>query len=179
MGRENREEAIGAYCRQVPRPDCNPFVRDRLDRWAATRPERALQAIEDPEAFWALEPLARLGRIAFDNVASCVRKSMMNEFPFDERRFGEDVAWSLRALLAGNQIVYEPSAVVIHSQREGLWDGFRRVYLDHQNLNQLLGISLVPGWRDLLKNGWLGIGHASRIAFDEDEHRLMGATELA
>jgi rhamnosyltransferase len=180
---EETPEAIGAYCRQVPRPDCNPFVRDRLDRWAATRHERVVQVIQDPEAFWSLEPLARLEPIAFDNVASCVRRSMMNEFPFEERRFGEDVAWSLQVLLAGKAIVYEPSAAVLHSHREGLWDGFRRVYLDHQNLNQLLGISLVPGFRDVIRNAWLGIGHASRIVaraegltrFERLKWRVFGA----
>src|SRR5262245_16516917 len=26
----------GAYSRQVPRPDANPFIRDRLQRWGAT-----------------------------------------------------------------------------------------------------------------------------------------------
>jgi rhamnosyltransferase len=152
-------DAAGAYCRQIPRPDCDPFVRDRLARWAATRTTRDVQAIPDPEGFWALPPLERLARIAFDNVASCVRRSVMRDHPFPERPFGEDVAWSLEVMLAGGKIVYEPAAAVVHSHREGLWASFRRVYRDHRNLNDLLGISLVPGFGDLLKNCWRGFGY--------------------
>jgi len=78
------------------------------------------------------------------------------------------VAWSLQVLLSGFRIVFEPSAAVVHSHNEGLWESFRRVYMDHQNLNQLLGFSLVSGWKDLIKNFWGGIGFYSRIVTDAE-----------
>jgi glycosyltransferase involved in cell wall biosynthesis len=180
---EREPGAIGAYCRQIPRPDCDPFIRDRLQRWAATRRERVVQAIPDAQAFWSLAPLERLERIAFDNVASCVRKSMMNDWPFESRRFGEDVAWSLRVLLGGRTIVYEPEAAVIHSHHEGCWSGFRRVYMDHQNLHQLIGLSLVADRWDLLRQ-WRGaygfyrqiVAHAEGLtSFQRAGWRLYGA----
>ncbi len=165
---EDVPRAAGAYCRQIPRTDADPFIRDRLSRWAAMRNERRVQEIPDPDGFWALAPLDRLDCIAFDNVASCVRKSVLAEFPFEDRSFGEDVAWSLKVLLAGHKIVFEPSAAVVHSHNEGLWESFRRVYMDHQNLCRLLGLSLVPGWKSLIKKFWGGIGFYSRIVTEAE-----------
>lgn len=156
--------AAGAYCRQRPRPDCDPFIRDRLSRWNATQTARVVQTIDDPEAFWALEPLERLSRIAFDNVASCVRRSVVEAYPFERRRFGEDIAWSRTVMLAGHAIVFEPRACVVHSHDESIWQAFRRVYMDHQNLHELLGVSLVADWRHLIKGCWGGVGFYGRIA---------------
>lgn len=166
---EAEPDGIGAYCRQIPRPDCDPFVRDRLGRWAATRTERVVQAIPDPAAYQELAPLDRLAAAAFDNVASCVRRSMMAEFPFPERRFGEDVAWAREVLLAGRKIVFEPAAAVVHSHNESILGSFRRVYMDHQNLQELFAISLIPGPRALLHNCWAGIGFYNRIITNADD----------
>ena len=137
-------DVAGAYCRQIPRPDANPFARSRLKRWLATGTQSRVQHIDNRAEFDALPPLEKLSRIGFDNVSSAVRTSVARAIPFRDCEFGEDLDWSLRVLLAGHRIVYEPRAAVIHSHNRSIRDEFRRVYLDHQNLHRLLGLRTVP-----------------------------------
>ena len=101
-----------------------------------------------------MTPFDRLRLIAFDNVASCVRKSVMEELPFEERSFGEDVAWSRKALQAGYTLLMDPRAVVIHSHNRSIFYEFKRVYLDHQNLNALVGLRTVPTFKLVVSNSW-------------------------
>ena len=87
-----------------------------------------------------MHPFERYRLIAFDDVASCVRKSVMRDIPFEKRQFGEDIAWAKQALLAGWKIVNDPGAVVIHSHNSPVLYEFRRVFLDHQNIHDLVGL---------------------------------------
>ena len=150
----------GAYSRQIPRSDANPFIRDRLSTWTATAAAPRVQSIESRAEFEALAPLQKLARVAFDNVSSSVRRRVALEIPFHARRFGEDLDWAQRALLAGYRIVYEPRSKVIHSHDNSMWYELRRVYVDHQNLHRLFGVSTVPRWRDLV---WTTAGGAYRL----------------
>ncbi|MHC4263863.1 MAG: glycosyltransferase family 2 protein, partial [Planctomycetota bacterium] len=67
-----------AYARQFPLPEQDPILKERLRRWSASREEDVLQVLVhgDAEAsrelFDSLEPLERLSRCAFENVASAV-----------------------------------------------------------------------------------------------------------
>ena len=148
----------GAYSGQIPRPDANPFIKDRLRHWVATQTEPRVQQIESPEEWEALAPLEKLGRVAFDNVSSSVRRSVALEIPFRRRQFGEDLDWGHRAILAGHRIVFEPRSRVIHSHNNSIWYEFKRVYLDHQNLHRLFGVHTIPRWEDV----WSCSKHATR-----------------
>jgi rhamnosyltransferase len=153
------ERVDGAWARQVPRSDCDPLLAERLRQWNATRPERDVQVLasRDPEAsraaFEALAPMARYRASAFDNVASCVRRSAWERIPFPERSFGEDVAWAREDLLAGGALAYEPAARVEHSHRIDMGREFRRIYCDHRNLLELFGLHNVPTWGAVFR-GW-------------------------
>src|SRR5262245_41643762 len=83
-------EVAGAFGRQLPRDDATPMVRYRLNAWVAGTDERVVQRVRDAAEFEALTPLERLRVVAFDNVSSAVRKSVMLEHPFKRRKFGED-----------------------------------------------------------------------------------------
>jgi rhamnosyltransferase len=144
------EQVAGAYSRQLPRPDANPFIRDRLSGWMATAAAPRVQSVASAAEFEALAPLEKLARVAFDNVSSSVRRKVALEIPFRERRFGEDIDWGHRVLLAGYKIVYEPRSRVIHSHNNSMWYELRRIYLDHQNLRLLFGVHTVPRWRDVV-----------------------------
>ena len=141
----------GAFGRQEARADANPFIRDRLKSWVAGQDEARVHEIESEDEFWKLAPLERLQRVAFDNVSSAVRKSAMKEIPFRERKFGEDIDWSQRALLAGHRTVFEPRSVVIHSHDNSAWYEFKRTYADHSNLHETLGVHTIPTKRFLLR----------------------------
>ncbi|MEZ5988830.1 MAG: glycosyltransferase [Planctomycetota bacterium] len=156
-------EVAGAYSRQLPRPDANPFIKDRLSSWAAAGEEPRVQRVGSREEFEALPPLEKLARVAFDNVSSSVRRSVALEVPFRERQFGEDLDWGHRAVLAGHKVVFEPRSKVVHSHNNSIWYEFKRVYLDHQNLNRIFGVQTVARWRDVLTCGVHATGHLFKV----------------
>jgi len=127
----------GAYSRQVPRPGCPPFIKARLERWSASRTERREKRLSGEDEFTSLSFVERIERLSFDNVSSCVDRSIWERMPFRERRFGEDAVWAREALFAGYAIVYEPASVVEHSHANSMWYEFKRVYLDHRNWREV------------------------------------------
>jgi rhamnosyltransferase len=139
-------KVAGAYCHQLPRPDCNPFQRDRLRGWTKESGAPVVKELPDASRLEAMHPFDRYRLIAFDDVASCVRKSVMETIPFEKRQFGEDIAWAKQAVLAGWKIVNDPGAVVIHSHNSPVLYEFRRVFLDHQNIHDLVGLHTIPRW---------------------------------
>ena len=167
----------GAFGRQEARLDANPFIRDRLKSWVAGQDQARTHEIEREDEFWGLAPLERLQRVAFDNVSSAVRKSVMSEIPFRERKFGEDIDWSQRALLAGHRTVFEPRSVVVHSHDNSAWYEFKRTYADHSNLHETLGVHTIPTKRFL----WRCVRHRAKHYRDvvRNDERLSGLKKLA
>lgn len=143
-------QVAGAYSRQIPRPDCPPLIRARLHRWSASRAVREVKFLADPLSLYALPEAEQIRLLSFDNVSSCVRRAVWEELPFPELEFGEDLAWARAALFLGYRTVYEPGSAVIHSHRQPLSYEFKRVYLDHQNWNRLIGLKVFPRLRQAL-----------------------------
>jgi len=160
-------DVAGVYSRQIPRPDANPFIKDRLKNWVATHQEQREQKIESPEEFSTLPPLEKLARIAFDNVSSSVRRKVALKHPFSKTNFGEDIEWSLRVMQAGYKILYEPESVVVHSHNKSIWYEFRRVYLDHQNLHRLVGMDTITSIKDIWSCSRAAIAHLLHVASKE------------
>ena len=67
-------QVAGVYSRQIPRPDANPFIRDRLQRWGATSTAPRVQSVANEADFNALLPFEKIAQAAFDNVSSSVRR---------------------------------------------------------------------------------------------------------
>jgi len=160
----------GVYGRQIPRPGCNPILAERLRSWTAGRTEPVVQEVESEAALEALPPLQRLARCGFDNVASSVRRSAWEKIPFGRRPFGEDVAWGKRIILAGWRIVFQPRSAVVHSHDRSPLAEARRLYCDHQNLNDLVGVTVLPTLREALR---------SARAQREAHLRLLGGLDLS
>ncbi len=133
-----------AYCRQVPRPDCNPFIAHRILEWTAGREEMVVQRAESREAYSGLEPMEKLRLCAYDNVAGCVRRRTWEGIRFGQHSFGEDVAFGKQVILSGQGIVFEPRSVVVHSHNRTPLEEGKRIYCDHRNLNELFGLNLLP-----------------------------------
>lgn len=156
-----------AYCRQIPRDSCNPLIKKRILEWTAGRAEPVEQRlVVDPDAtpeipdtvaaLVALDPMQRLQICAYDNVAGSVRRTTWSEIPFGYRRFGEDVAFGKRLILAGQSIMYEPRSAVVHSHNRSPKDEGKRIFCDHANLRELFDIHILPTWqhyRDAVKHG--------------------------
>ena len=131
----------GAYCRQIPKPGCDPIARTRIENWLTFEKQPKIVSIKSKLDYDSLSPWEKRIFINFDNVCSCVRKCVMEQFPFSKVAFGEDLEWSKRVLEAGYKIAYEPKSVVRHSHRSSITGNYRRAVQDHRNMNRLLGVN--------------------------------------
>lgn len=137
-------EVAGVYCHQIPHAWCGPFFRDRLKQWVQGEGSVVTKQVRTPMDFELLSPLDRWRTIAFDDVSSAVRRSLIAHLPFPKRQFGEDITWAKSAILAGKKVLMDPRCAVEHSHNNSIWYEFRRAYLDHQNIHNLTGLHLAP-----------------------------------
>jgi rhamnosyltransferase len=133
----------GTFARQLPRPDAGALTRYYLARWFASS-HRARTVAATGAELDALPPLARLDRCTFDNVCSCIRRSVWQQHPFRETPIGEDVEWAREALLAGYRIAYVPDAAVVHSHERSASHEFDRTRVLHRRLYELFGVRTIP-----------------------------------
>ena len=148
---EKDKRLAGAFARQVPRPEADPLTRRDLALWVAARPEARAVFLPAPETLAALSPLERHRLLAFDDVASAVRRDVLVAHPFEKTRFGEDVEWAQRVLRLGFGVAYVPEAVVFHSHSRTARGLFRRNYLGHRVLHRLFGLQTIPDVPHLLR----------------------------
>jgi rhamnosyltransferase len=100
-------EVVGAFCRQVARPEASLPERFILE---TAYPPRASQrthaSLQQRDA----------GYILFSNAAGAIRRTALMDQPFDEQRMMcEDAEWAVRVLTAGRTIAYVADAQVVHS----------------------------------------------------------------
>ncbi len=145
------------YGRHVPRPDAGVMTRALVGNLAVASLERREQEILDTERYLSLPPAQKRRIAAFDNVSSCLRRQVWEEFPFGEADFAEDLRWGKKVVEAGYIIVYEPRSVVVHSHERGALYDLRRHYVDQRVLDELFGARLVPSLPRLI----LGIPYAT------------------
>lgn len=162
----------GSYSRQVPRPDCPPYIKARLRRWSASRSEREEKRLNGEAELLALPMLERIRRLTFDNVSSCVKKEVWEKHPFKERRFGEDVVWAREVMLAGHAIVFEPASAVEHSHANSMWYEFKRVYLDHRNWREVAEGALFNNFLEVFQASFHGVSERWEELGEEDVHGL-------
>jgi rhamnosyltransferase len=121
-----------------------------------------------PKRYRALPPAERRELALFDNVSSCLRRSVWEEIPFGRTGFGEDLRWGARALARGYKLVYEPRSVVVHSHERGPLYDLRRHYAEGLLLLDLFGLASVPTPARLLLNTLLATAHlCRRLLLDE------------
>jgi rhamnosyltransferase len=133
----------GTFARQLPRPDAGGLTRHYLARWFASSDVARTVAATLAEID-ALSPLERLDRCTFDNVCSCLRRSVWQRHPFRETPIAEDVEWAREVLLAGHRIAYVPDAAVVHSHERSAFYEFGRTRLLHRRLYELFGVRTIP-----------------------------------
>jgi rhamnosyltransferase len=141
----------GSYARQAPRPDASRLTRTYLARWAAASPDPRPPQRLTPGAFARLTPPGRLQACVFDDVCSCIRRSVWAAHPFKATPIGEDLEWARDVLLAGHALVYAPDAVVVHSHERSARHELRRTRLVHARLAELFDLRLVPDVPCLLR----------------------------
>ncbi len=133
----------GTFARQRPRDDASAITR-----WYARRSGAASDTgrtmVLDRTTFAALRPRERLDRCAFDNVCSCIRRSVWREHPFRATTFAEDLEWARDVLLAGYRLAYAPRAVVVHSHDRSVRYEFARTCILHRRLFELFELRTIP-----------------------------------
>lgn len=149
----------GVYGRQIPRPESSPLTRALMDDWPTSGLERREQFAGGPGIYSEMSPEAQRTLATFDNVSSCVRRSVWETFPFERTDFGEDVRWGKSIVEAGYRLVYEPRSAVLHSHERGALYDLRRHYADGLLLQDLFGLAQTPNLGRLLLNVLLSSAH--------------------
>jgi rhamnosyltransferase len=158
---ENDGRVAAVYGRHVPRPDAGVLTRALVGNLTVAGLERRVQEILDSEQYRALPPPQRRRVASFDNVSSCLRRQVWEEFPFGEADFAEDLRWGKKVVEAGYRIVYEPRSVVVHSHERGALYDLRRHYVDQLVLDELFGARMVPSMLRLI----LGVPYSARHVY--------------
>jgi rhamnosyltransferase len=133
----------GVFGRQSPRPEASALTRYYVERAVAAGVSPRILSIDHAE-LTALPPGDRLARCTFDNVCSCIRRSVWRDHPFRQTRIAEDIEWAIEIMLAGHRLAYVPGATVVHSHERSPWYEFARTSLLHRRLFELLGLRTVP-----------------------------------
>ncbi|MBI3400189.1 MAG: glycosyltransferase [Acidobacteria bacterium] len=138
------DRVAGAFARQLPRPDASPITRWSLARWVASSEKPHTHEVGSRAAFDALGPAAQFERCVFDNVCSCIRRSVWSQTPFARTPIAEDLEWAKAVLLQGYRLAYVPGATVIHSHDRSARYEFARTYVLHRRLYALFGLRTIP-----------------------------------
>jgi len=153
------DTVAGVYGRQIPRPDSSPLTLALMRDWPTSARERREQFAE---SYAALTAATRRSLAAFDNVSSCVRRSVWERIPFEKTRFGEDLRWGKAVVEAGHKLVYEPRSAVLHSHERGPLYDLKRHYVDALILHELFGLTPTPNLARLVLNTILTSAHLVR-----------------
>lgn len=137
-------DVAGVWCRQIPRPGCQPALDRRIRGWPGWGEGATVKRLPAGKRLADLPPFEQLFLCAFDNVASVVRRSVWERFPFGPRRFGEDIWFGKRVIEAGLALVHQGGVCVMHSHDRSAWDEGRRTFCDHRNLRALFGLVGMP-----------------------------------
>ena len=147
----DRDDAVaGVYGRQIPRPESSPLARAVVNDLPTAATERRVQ--QAGAGYRNLLPVDRRHLALFDNVSSCIRRSVWEAIPFERTPFGEDLRWGKKVIEAGHKLVYEPRSAVLHSHERGALYDLRRHYADGLLLIDLFGLAPTPSIARLLLN---------------------------
>ena len=139
------ESLAGTFARQAPRANASGITRHYLTNWlAASSTGMTMQLPGGAAELDALTPMERLARCTFDNVASCIRRSVWEQHPFKATPIAEDVEWAREVLLAGYGLRFVPEAVVVHSHDRSAAYEYARTRALHERLYDLFQLQTIP-----------------------------------
>jgi GT2 family glycosyltransferase len=120
------------------------LTRHYLSRWFASGGHGRRVSLGNLEKLSALAPLEQLDRCIFDNVCSCLRRSVWQQHRFASTPIAEDVEWAKTVLQHGFALAYLPDAVVVHSHDRSPGYELGRTYVLHRRLFELFGVRTIP-----------------------------------
>jgi len=143
---KNDSETAGAYSRHIPHRDCRPMTRIRVNRSFISQQVKKENRLKREQDYNLLSAKEKYSLCNFDNVSSCIRKSVWENYPFPETSFAEDLEWSKEALKSGHKIVYRPDSVVYHSHDFSVLDWYRKNRENSRKLICLFGFKRVDSF---------------------------------
>jgi glycosyltransferase involved in cell wall biosynthesis len=137
---EEDKEIAGSTVKQVPRSDADLFACWQLwyyyNKLMQITDNHIVQASK--HNFKKLEPTETRKMAQLDNVFSCVRKDIFDNFLFKELQYAEDLDLGLRLLQKGYKLAFLFSHGVVHSHNRSPDYFFKRSYIDWISLFQIL-----------------------------------------
>jgi rhamnosyltransferase len=160
---ERDGRVAGVYSRQVPHENSSLFTQIRTNRFFASGEGKRISYIDDMEGYDRLSPGKKRLLCNFDNVSSCIRKSVWENFKFPETEFGEDIEWAKRVLEAGYKIIYEPDSKVYHSHDYSITGWYKRNRVDYNKLCRVFNLKEINNAYKLLLSFFV---HSARYFYD-------------
>lgn len=120
----------GTCARVLPFPGSDPLTARTVLDLPEASPDSSVRDLDDIGPVWAVDAETRVAYLRFNNVASAIRASVFQDYPFPEVEFGEDFAWAARVLTAGYRIAYTAESVVYHGHHYTPREAFRRYRVD-------------------------------------------------
>ncbi len=142
---QNNKRVAGVFGQQVSRAEASPLSRCCKQLWYQEwkndwdQESEQLPVASDGWKELSGEQKRRYAR--FDNVNSCIRKSVWKDIPFPDVSYAEDTAWAMGVLSAGFSVYWQPNAKVFHSHERSLAYEFKRSYVDTKTLSATFGES--------------------------------------
>lgn len=146
------EQVAGVYSRQLPHKDARPLTQMRVNRFFTASRERRESHNINSDYYMKLSGRDKHLFCNFDNVSSCVRRSVWKKIPFPKTDFAEDLEWSKRVLGVGYKIVYEPESVVYHSHDFSVLGWYKKTLINYNKLYSLFGLTAVDNIYKLFRN---------------------------
>lgn len=132
-------EVAGVFSRILPRPDAGPLVKKGCEGDLCFGTERTIVNRRDEPDWERLDPHTLRVRCNFNDVSSCVRRSVWERMPLQKGMFGEDIKFARAALEAGWTIVFEPESEVLHSHEYEAATVMARTTVDAEMNQRFLG----------------------------------------
>ncbi|QDV06913.1 Glycosyl transferase family 2 [Planctomycetes bacterium Poly30] len=120
----------GVIARVLPNPGDDPLTARTVLSAPEASDQPRTRRWTDPANYATMSSRERSDLLRFNNVASCVRRDVLEAIPFPDVPFGEDFAWAASAMAKGWGIHFEPTASVYHAHRYGPMAALRRYRTD-------------------------------------------------
>ena len=123
-------QVAGVFSRILPRPDAGPLVMRGCEGDLCFGTERVEVTMESPEVWAAMNPHAKRVACNYNDVSSCLRRSVWEQLPLVRGMMGEDIKYAKAVIEAGYKVVFDPDSQVLHSHEYEASTVYARTFID-------------------------------------------------
>ncbi len=163
-------KVAGAFSRILPRPDAGPLVKRGCEGDLCYGTERLEVSMESPEAWAAMDPHSLRVDCNYNDVSSCLRRSVWQQLPLVRGMMGEDIRYAKAVLEAGWTVVFDPTSEVLHSHEYEAASVHARTQVDADMNMRLLDRTCI----DELKHVWI-----MTVRSWKEDRRYLATTPLS